>query len=240
MDAIVVLSNFMKSELYRIHGEIGKKIVKIPAGVDTSVFNTGYSIDEVRRNLGLPERVPIVFAVRRLVERMGLQNLIVAMKQVVRGEPSALLLIGGDGPLMPQLSQLIEAQGLGRTVKLLGFVEPSILPRYYQACDVAILPTEHLEGFGLVLLESLSTNTPILGTPVGAIPEVLSDFDSSLLLEGSAPSDLAGGILDALARSDKRTRKLEYREHVLRKYTWDIVSHEYLKLFKNLLKSNTV
>src|SRR5207249_11624167 len=59
----------------------------------------------------------------------------------------------------------------------LGFIPDETLPSYYHAADVFVLPTRELEGFGLVTVEALACGTPVLGTPVGATPEVLSGLE---------------------------------------------------------------
>lgn len=102
----------------------------------------------VRKELDLPLDYPILFTVRRLVARMGLENLIVAMKQVVKQIPEVLLLIGGKGYLEDSLHAMVRELNLESNIKFLGFIPDEKLPKYYQAANLFILPTMALEGFG--------------------------------------------------------------------------------------------
>ena len=77
--------------------------------------------------------------------------------------------------------------GLDKHVTFLGFVPDADLPRYYQAADVFVLPTRELEGFGLVTAEALACGTPVLGTPVGATPELLEPLDAATRLPATPP-----------------------------------------------------
>src|SRR5437667_11474023 len=104
---------------------------------------------------------------------MGLDLLIRAMAILKRDRPEALLLIGGVGSVGQELESFSEALGLREQVRFLGFIPDEALPLYYQAADVFILATRELEGFGLVTVEALAGGTPVLGTAVGAAPEVL-------------------------------------------------------------------
>lgn len=82
---------------------------------------------------------------------------------------------------------------------MVGAVHDKTLPLFYRAADFSIVPTVAYEGFGLILLESLASGTPVLGTPVGAISEVLKPLSESLLLEGTSPRKMADGITQVLS-----------------------------------------
>jgi len=125
---------------------------------------------------------------------MGLENLIEAFGLFIKKNPDAFLLIAGKGPEKQKLEEISHKLKLLSKIKFLGFVDEEKLPLYYRAVDVFVLPTIKLEGFGLVILESFAIGCPVLGTPVGAIPEVLENFDRSFILKSTRPEDIAGGI----------------------------------------------
>ena len=62
-------------------------------------------------------------------------------------------------------------------MRLLGFVAEEDLPWLYRACDISIVPSVALEGFGLPTIESLAAGTPVLVTPIGGLPETVSELD---------------------------------------------------------------
>ena len=117
--------------------------------------------------MGLPEDKFILFTVRNLVPRMGLENLISAFEIVQSGRTDLLLIIGGEGPLEPALKEQTRQCGVEEFVRFVGYIPDEDLPSYYQMADLFILPTIELEGFGLVTVEALASGLPVLGTPVG-------------------------------------------------------------------------
>ena len=125
---------------------------------------------------------------------MGLSELIEATAHLRASGRSVLTLIAGRGSLEEALRQQVRAKRLEESVRLLGYIAEGDLPFYYRAADCFVLPTRALEGFGLVTAEALACGTPVLGTPVGATPEILRPFDPRLLTRDATPEGLAEGM----------------------------------------------
>ena len=171
-----------------------EKIAVVPGGVDLERFRPLATRQELRRMLGWESDKRIVLAVRRLAKRMGLENLIAAFAEVAGQFPDMVLYIAGKGAERGALERAVEERGLGARVKFLGFVADEDLPAVYAAADVTVVPSQELEGFGLVTLESLACGTPCLVTPVGGLPEAVAGFDKGLVTKGSRACDLASGL----------------------------------------------
>jgi glycosyltransferase involved in cell wall biosynthesis len=135
-----------------------------------------------------------------------------------------MLVIGGEGPLRGTLETGIRQGGLGEVVRLAGFIPEEQLSQYYQAADLVVMPSLQLEGFGLVMVEAMACGTPVLGTPVGAIPETLNQVDPMLVAEGTDGRSLARALERVLRRiqdpgeSDRLARK--GRALIERRYNW--------------------
>lgn len=189
---IHVLSDYSAGLLRTLYGIAGERVVKIPGGVDVTRFRpTDDARETLRAELGWPLGRRILFTLRNLQPRMGLDELLRAVDRLRRRVPDALLVIGGAGSLRAELEALVARLGLAGHVRFLGFVEEARLARCYQAADVFVLPTQALEGFGLVTVESLACGTPVLGTPVGATPEILAPLGKSLVFSGTTPQAMA-------------------------------------------------
>jgi glycosyltransferase involved in cell wall biosynthesis/2-polyprenyl-3-methyl-5-hydroxy-6-metoxy-1,4-benzoquinol methylase len=221
------LSAYSAGLLRSLHGIDGERVVRIEGGVDTLKFRPpDEARDAVRAELGWPAGGPVLFTLRNLQPRMGLDELIRAVDLLRRRMPDLRLVIGGEGALRAELAALVERLGLGGHVSFLGFVDESRLARCYQATDVFVLPTQALEGFGLVTVEALACGTPVLGTPVGATPEILAPLAKSLLLSGTTAAAMADDLarfLDELARDPAAAGELRRacRRHVESHYGWD-------------------
>jgi len=156
----------------------------------------------------------IFFCLRRHVNRMGIDNLIRAAACVRKGSSaqkrSFRVIIGGDGPLRAKMEELAAQMGLSGGVFFIGHVSEEELPYCYRASDCFVLPTRALECFGLIILESFAVGTPVIATPVGAIPEVLGPFAAASLTNGISAEDIAESILKFLENkhSSESERKL--------------------------------
>jgi glycosyltransferase involved in cell wall biosynthesis len=213
----------MAENLQKNHGIPSGRIRIVPGGVDLDRFQPGPR-DAARRTLGWPPNATILFTARNLEPRMGLENLLEAMKQLSDRHPASLrLVIAGEGSLGPFLRERSRALGLESRVSFSGLLPESHLPLAYQAADLFVLPTRLLEGFGLVTLEALASGCPVLGTPVGGTGEILTAFSPSLLTDGTDPEDLEKGVESYLARPPEEVEDLRRSAaaHVRDRYGWD-------------------
>jgi glycosyltransferase involved in cell wall biosynthesis len=228
---VVVMSQFMKHRVQTAHGVDEARLRILPGGADTVRFQPPQDPADVRRRLGLPLDKVVLLTVRNLVPRMGLHNLIHAMAKLGDEAQDLLLLLGGDGELRVSLQQLIDDLKLTKQVRMLGFLPEGDLPAYYQAADLVLMPTHELEGFGLVTVEALACGTPVLGTPVGALPEVLSRVDPRLIAGGTDATALAQAVRLMLRRfrdEPGEQERLSRRGRVLvvKDYNWDRLSEQ--------------
>jgi len=217
--AITVLSEFSKRKLKRRYNREG---LIIPGGVNSERFQP---IEKVRPNQTLR-----LVTLRNLVPRMGLPQLIHAMNLL----PSHIeLTIGGQGPLRDELMGLIHSLGLSERVRLAGHVPDDDLSHFYSSANWFVLPTVALEGFGLVILESLSCGTPVLGTRIGAIPELLERFDPQWIIKEPTPEEIAVTILSVSQNPPPSPNHLHDR--VSAEFDWRNIATRYLDLFVSLI-----
>lgn len=196
---LTAFSEFTREQMIRIHGqELTGKIQVIPGWVDLDRFQIVPDRAAAKKALGWPLEVPVLFTLRRLVRRMGLDRLVRAVS-ILRNRGQKLhLIIGGAGALRGELEELVKSLNLTDSIQFLGRVPDAGLPAMYGACDAFILPTAGLECFGLIALEALACGRPVLATPIGAIPEVLSNFEKQWLARAAdegAIADLIGAYL---------------------------------------------
>lgn len=222
--SIIADSPFDRHQIRTIYGsDIDRKTSVIPIGVDTEMFHPPEDKNHVRRTLGLPGDRTLLLCVRRLAPRMGLLNLLEAVEIVLerhhRGD--FILLIGGRGELEGRLRTVVTDRNLTNNVRLLGFVEQTELVKLYQAADVFILPSEDLEGFGIVTLEALASGLPVIGTPAGATPDILKPLNPDLLTVDVTPEAIAEKIVFFLENKERLSTPDRYRDYVKKKYNWD-------------------
>jgi glycogen(starch) synthase len=230
----IVLSRAFRDVLQRDYRVPADLISIVPGGVDCRHFSSSLTQRDARLRLGLPLDRPVVFCVRRLAPRMGLRALIDAVDVVRREVPDALVLIAGKGTLAAELGAHIEALSLGKHVRLLGFVPDDMLPVAYRAADLSIVPTECLEGFGLVAAESLAAGTPVLVTPSGGLPEVVEDLSPQLILPGFGRDAIAAGLIAALRGQIKLPDAQRCQEFAAR-FDWSRITQQTASVYRAAL-----
>lgn len=231
-DRFIVLSAAFAQILEREYRIKRERIVIVPGGVDAGRYGVTGSRREARERLHLPLDRPLILSVRRLIHRVGLEGLIDAMARVRKAAPEALLLIAGRGALAADLARRIAEHNLQDHVRLLGFIAEEDLPWLYRACDVSIVPSVALEGFGLPTIESLAAGTPVLVTPVGGLPETVDALDPALVLADTSTASLADGMVAAL-RDLVRLPSPESCAHYVREhFDWPVVARKVLAVYE--------
>lgn len=233
---IVTLSDYSRDWLRKFSVEASDPRVQvIPGGVDCSVFSPVENRKEVRGKLGLPSDIPILFSLRRLVPRMGLEELVRAVARV-RGKSGTapLLLIGGEGALRGRLQTLIAELRLESAVRLLGKVPERLLPDYYRAADLLVMPTVAHENFGLPVLEAWACGTPVVAAAQGSLRELVESRAPEFLLKEVTPEAISEMVIrwlrsSALGESRKRWPMLA------RDFDWERITPRYRELYEEAL-----
>jgi teichuronic acid biosynthesis glycosyltransferase TuaC len=203
---IVAVSSELRNRMIQL-GAPAAKIKVIGNGVDTEVFRTR-SRQEARRILGLPQRGPILVSVASLREPKGHQHVIAALAKILPTHPEATLYLVGEGEFLPKLEQLVRKLSLQDRVCFAGSRRCEEIPLWFNAADLSILASSR-EGWPNVILESLACGTPVVGTPVGQVPEILKSQELGLIARQDSDS-LASAIAEVLERKWNRQAMMNF------------------------------
>ena len=234
-DRCIVLSEAFGQVLVTQYGVPSERVRCVPGGVDVDAFAVEGTSADARRRLSWPQDRPIVLAVRRLVARMGLEQLIDAIATVRQQVPDVLVFIAGKGPLQDTLQEGIDTLGLQSHVRLLGFVPEADLPYAYRAATMTIVPTVRLEGFGLITLESMAAGTPPLVTPIGGLPEAVSSLAPELVLDGATTKAIAEGLVEALQGRRPLPSAAACEDHVRAHHDWPVIARRVATVYREVL-----
>jgi glycosyltransferase involved in cell wall biosynthesis len=226
-DAVMVESGYVLGLLREHHPALPPDRVRLfPGAVDLTRFCPNGSRPSNRARFGIGPG-PVALTVRRLVERMGVDLLIRAAARV----PGLEVVVGGEGPRRGEWEEL--SRSLGVRARFLGYVRDEDLPSLYRAADLFVLPTRALEGFGLVAIEAMACGTPAMGTPVGAIPEVLGPL--RLLFREASEEAIAEGLRRFLATPDPGLAE-RCRAYVAGRYDWHAIVGRIEEFFLRVLR----
>lgn len=232
--ACIVLSRAFGDLLRGEFGVPADRIHVIPGGADLTRFAGLPVREEARRRLGWPPNAPTIFCVRRLVRRTGVDQLLEATVLLRERVSGLRVMVAGQGPEAASLEQRSRTLGLEGTVTFLGSLPEETLPIAYRAADLSVVPSVALEGFGLIVPESLAAGTPVLVTPVGGLPETVEDLSRELILDAATPRAIANGIAEALSGQRVLPDAAQCAAFARERYDWSVIVRRTAELYRSL------
>lgn len=204
-DAVTAISSATAA---RVRSLVDRDVEVIP-------FSAGFAphSGEARPALADPGRLRLLF-VGRLVERKGVEYLVEALARVRRSRPAELTIVG-EGEWRSAIQRAAEQAGVAPHVRFAGRVPEQDLGGHYEACDIFVLPAVidakgDTEGLGVVLLEALAFERPVIGSDIGGIPDIVRDGETGWLVPPADAGALAETILQ-IAGDPGRARAVARR-----------------------------
>jgi D-inositol-3-phosphate glycosyltransferase len=227
------------------------RIEIIPCGTDIKRFG-GVSQAEARARMGIAPDAKIVFYVGRFDPRKGIETLVRAIGQSGwKDDPRLQLIIAGgsrsdgsDGIERDRIEAIVAELGLSAKTFFPGGVGDPELPLYFASADVCVVPS-HYEPFGLVAIEAMASNTPVVASDVGGLQFTVVPEQTGLLVPAQNVMAFARAIdriLDAPQWRDLLGRNA--RQRVENKFSWSGVASQlndfYLQLERDARVPSTV
>ncbi|GAX38077.1 glycosyltransferase family 4 protein [Nodularia sp. NIES-3585] len=232
-DRFIVLSKAFGNILHQQYQIPWAKIHIIPGGVNIDWFQANLSPQAAREKLGWPENRRILFTSRRLVQRVGIDKLLQALAIIKPQVPDIWLAIAGRGHLQATLQQQVQELGLEDNVKFLGFLPETQLPLAYQAAELTVMPSQSFEGFGLAVVESLACGTPVLCTPIGGMPEIISPFSPDLITDSTEAIAIAEKLAQILLGKLSIPSRQACREYAVNNFDWQQITQKVRQVLLN-------
>jgi glycosyltransferase involved in cell wall biosynthesis len=221
-DMIKAISRFIE-KLAREIGYAGPVAV-IPNAVDTEKFSAPVSDakqNELNVRFGKKPGDIFLFTASRLVLSRGVEDVIRALPFL---PPRVKLLIAGDGDDRGKLEGIAREAGAKERVIFAGQVDHAELPAYFAISDIFVRPSI-IEGFGSAFVEAFAAGIPVVATPVGGIPDFLTDGVTGIFCEVRNPESVARAVKKYLddpalaARIVGNAKKL-----AAEKYDWNTIA----------------
>jgi phosphatidylinositol alpha-1,6-mannosyltransferase len=196
-DKVVANSDNTRDELLRM-GVDADKIAIIYPGVDVHCFRPGLPFDDLRRGLGWQEGQKLVLSVGRLSRRKGFDTVVRCLPQLLQQGLDIQYALIGIGEDHEYLSGLATELGVSERVHFLGHVSPEDLPRWYNACDIFVMPNRDIngdtEGFGMVYLEAAACGKPSIAGKAGGTGNAVIDGATGVRVDGERLGEVATAI----------------------------------------------
>jgi nucleoside-diphosphate-sugar epimerase/glycosyltransferase involved in cell wall biosynthesis len=202
-----------------------KNIAVIPNGIDLKKSMVSVPRDDTK-----------IACVGRLYPVKGQDIAISAMPHVLKEFPDMRLHLIGDGRDRPVLEALVKTMGIERAVVFRGNVPHDEVAKELASAVIAVGPSRR-EGQGIAFVEAQAAGTPVIGTNVGGIPEVISDGATGLLVPPENPEALAQAILKLLREPEYAKQLAENAKRTVFRYDWDAITGDVEGLIDRILKT---
>lgn len=245
-DRIIAATQAEQYQLETLYGLEEPKITIIPPGVDIHHF---YPIpgDEAKAAIGIPEKDRVALFVGRIEPLKGVDTLIEAMakvKQTCKSFkcPHYLIIIGGDpeGDMadlsaeMHRLQRLCGELGLDDMVVFLGKRDQNLLPYYYSAAEVVVMPS-HYESFGMVALEAMACGKPVIASRVGGLAYLIKEGETGYFVPSQDADALAEKLRLLFIDDDLRARLGAQAAEYARDFSWEVITAQVNQVYENLV-----
>jgi len=213
-DRVIVISDFLKQQILKHYPVCEHKIRIVHNGVSLRRFKTLPSDDlelgKARKQYKLEQTDKVFIYVGRICKAKGVDVLIKAFRKLTQYHPNVKLLIVGsswfaESKKTAYLSKL-ETASLPVKDKIIftGFVPHARLNYLYNLAHVCVVPSVWNEPFGLINLEAMAAGCAVIASRTGAIPEIIKDGKTGLLVTRGDPEALASKMILLLDRNDVR------------------------------------
>jgi glycosyltransferase involved in cell wall biosynthesis len=200
-DRVIVPSRYSAAVAQDVYGVPAGAVAVVPEPIDLSEWRRRFAAVPPRSNLA-----PTVLAVARMYPRKRLDDLVRAARALRPRIPRLRVRIVGEGPESARLRRLAQDLGLADTVTFLGEISRQRLAVEYVGADCFCLPTVQ-EGFGIVFTEAMAAGLPVVACRAAAVPEVVEDGTTGLLVSPRSPEELAMAM-EKLLTSEALRREL--------------------------------
>ena len=181
----------------------------------------------------LDERDNVVGYVGALDKAKGIPNLLEAIPMVLERRNRVEFLLGGDGELQTSVEQCLSGDNFCGKAKSVGWIPHDELPKYLNELKLLVLPS-YTEGLPNIILEAMACGTPVLATPVGAIPDIIKDGETGFIMENNSPECIAENIIRALNHPDLEQIANNARALVEREFTFEKAVERYRHILDQL------
>ncbi len=215
---------------YAITSEILKNLnfEVVPNGIRLQKF------DKALKEVNTEREENTVLFVGRLTPDKGVNYFIEAAKIVIKEYPKANFLIVGRGAYEKTLLML--SKGYEGNIKFFGHASWHDLIKLYRTSTVFALPSfTRLESFGIVLLEAMACETPVIASDIPGVRDVIDG--AGLLVEPKNPGKLADAVLRVFANADEaRSMGKRGRKLVESNYDWKVLTKRILDIYKDAVE----
>ncbi|HWL67234.1 MAG TPA: glycogen synthase [Geminicoccus sp.] len=248
-DAIIAVSKETREDILRLFDVQPARVHVIHNGIDPDEYRRTEAKDALARH-GVDPDKPYLLFVGRITRQKGIIHLVNAIPQI---DPDLQIVLCAGAPDTPEIGQEMEARVAEVSARRKGVVwVREMLPRadviqFYNHAAIFCCPSVY-EPFGIINLEAMACETPVVASAVGGIPEVVVPEETGLLVDpriraGSFdpadPAEFSAGLaaaINRLARDPELRARLAAngRRRAVEQFSWDAIAERTVELYQTL------
>lgn len=225
---IIPNSSYTREWTLKVFGNDYRKQMRvIPGGVDVNRFKK-VKTDDIDRKYNLKGKKVVVFA-GKLTPYKGVDYLVRAAKGI-KGD----VLILGEGSEMKKLKQIVKDNNL-TNVQFMGHMgnRTNMLIKFYSRADVFVAPSVWDEPLGLVILEAMACETPVVVTRKGGIPLAVKENKNGLFIRPRSSKDIIEKVNFLFENDERRMRMgLIAREIAEKRFSWELIARQFMNIYQ--------
>jgi len=236
-DRVVTVSKEITKKM-KLAGIDSSKVCLIENGVSLDKYEKKTASDSIRDSLGIKKNIPVIGTVGALTKEKGHSYLLGAIPILAQRFPQTIFLFVGDGRERTSLEKRVSHLGIKDSVIFAGMRKD--VPEILSILDAFVLPSLN-EGLPMALLEAQAAQIPVVATRVGAIPGVLEDGVTGILIPPKDPHAIAEAIIRIL--SDKQLASGMAQkgfERVRDNFSSEKMGDKYLSIYKEMIEGNRI
>ncbi|MBM6859907.1 glycosyltransferase family 4 protein, partial [Clostridium saudiense] len=188
---ILVVSDYMKQKMIKNLKYYEDKIIVLYNGIDSNRFNKKLSEKQrikIREDYGIKKDDFVIIFTGRLIEQKGILQLLRAVKKIQSVENIKVLIVGSSWYSSDSITEYVarlhdESKSIKDKIIFTGYIDYNKLNKLYDVADIAVLPSMWEEPLGMVILEAMSMQLPVISTNSGGIVEVITDKENGFLFD---------------------------------------------------------
>jgi phosphatidylinositol alpha-1,6-mannosyltransferase len=230
------VSKYCRDVIYGSNSSSGHLIYN---GVEDPVPVSSEQVSALKSKFEISDDEHVLFSLQRLDFLKRIDVIIRSMPEILDKRPNTRLIIGGKGPDLSRLQSMAAELGVDKHLVFPGFIPETEVPVYHTAADLFIFHSTY-ETFGIVLAEAMNYGTPVVSVDNTAIPEVVDQGQTGLLVPTFDHKALADAVLQLL--TDRRCREemgKRAKEKASRVFNWDLNSQRYESVLQYAAKGSS-
>ena len=225
-ECLIAYSSFSKRLLKNGAGnKYTSAIYTISPGVDPSWFNV---VNKKKENFS------DLLYFGRIEHEKGIDLLIKAFAGLLKESPLLTLHVIGEGNYLRLSKILCRELEIENHIIFYGWKEKNEIQKIMSNCDLCILPSR-IESFGLTIAEAMAGGIPVVSTNAGAIPEIIQDGKTGILVPPDDIEALKKAIVFAFRNKDKIKKNVDAaREKIKKDFSWDSAAKKHIEIYNSL------